>query len=130
MAVVNRLNKAAMTLCLAAIAAISGAGQASNDSKSEVEFSLSVVDQHLNRADNVIRVKQGDQVRLHWSSDQTTKIHLHGYDIEQTLTPSVAVTMSFDAFATGRFPVNLHQPGQRKGGHHGNVLLYFEVMPR
>ena len=35
----------------------------------------------------VVRVKQGDKVRLNLMADKTTEVHLHGYDIEKTVSP-------------------------------------------
>jgi hypothetical protein len=78
----------------------------------------------------VVRVRQGDRVKLNWQSDKVAKIHLHGYDIEKQLSPGKVTSLSFDAYATGRFPVNLHRPGKSRGGHHGTPLLFVEVMPR
>lgn len=91
------------------------------------EFDLAIRDHALARPDNVVPVHLGDVVRLRWTTDTRTTIHLHGYDIESELSREAATTMSFEAHATGRFPVNLH------GGHdHGDssTLLYLEVLPR
>ena len=76
---------------------------------------------------NVIRVRMGDVVRLRWTTDATMTIHLHGYDIESEVSPDAATVMSFEAYATGRFPVNLHS-GHDHGD--GSTLLYLEVLPR
>ena len=71
-----------------------------------------------------IRVSQGDQVELYWSSDKPDVLHLHGYDIHTEVTPDVPAVMQFKAHASGRFPVESH-------GHsgHGN-LIYLEVHPK
>jgi FtsP/CotA-like multicopper oxidase with cupredoxin domain len=74
----------------------------------------------------VIRVSQGDAVTLRWTSDRALTLHLHGYDIEQRLTPGTSATMSFAARATGRFAIEVHA-GQ---GGHGATLGYLEVHPR
>lgn len=73
----------------------------------------------------VIRVRQGDEVVLRWTTDRTLTIHLHGYEIEKTLTPEGPTTMRFTARATGRFPIEIH--GSRRGQE---VLGYLEVHPR
>ena len=71
-----------------------------------------------------IRVSQGDQVELYWSSDKPDVLHLHGYDIHTEVTPDVPAVMQFKAHASGRFPIESH-------GHsgHGN-LIYLEVHPK
>lgn len=77
---------------------------------------------------NVIRVTQGDDVELVWTSDEVVELHLHGYDIELELTANAPGTMSFNARATGRFPVTSHGfGGEHDHGHQ--TLLYLEVYP-
>jgi hypothetical protein len=78
----------------------------------------------------LVRVTQGDVVRLRWTADRATILHLHGYDIEMTVRPGAAADMSFTAHATGRFPVSVHTP-QAGGSHtHEPPLLHVEVHPR
>ncbi len=74
----------------------------------------------------VIRVQQGDEVTLRWTTDKPLTIHLHGYDIEKKLTPKAPITMRFSARATGRFPIEVH--GSRKGEEA--TVGYLEVHPR
>jgi len=80
----------------------------------------------------LIRVKQGDLVKLRWTSDQPLVVHLHGYDIEQPVDPGVVTDMTFAAYATGRFPVYVHAQAVRGGGpaHEGGALINVEVYPR
>jgi hypothetical protein len=78
----------------------------------------------------LVRVTQGDVVKLRWTADRATILHLHGYDIEMTVRPGAVADMSFTARATGRFPVSVHTP-QAGGGHtHEPPLLHVEVHPR
>jgi hypothetical protein len=81
-------------------------------------------------ATRLIRVKQGDVVKLRWSSDRPIALHLHGYDIERKVEPGVVTEMTFTARATGRFPVAEHQA--RPGGSHthGAPIVQVEVLPR
>ena len=83
----------------------------------------------VNVKEKTIRVAEGDVVELRWSSDVKQTLHLHGYDIEAEVRPNSPVVMRFDAFATGRFPVEIHG-GSHTGGHGQPVLLYLEVRPR
>ena len=72
-----------------------------------------------------IRVSRGDQVELRWKSEKRITLHLHGYDIERTVSPQAGATMVFEASIPGRFPVSEHG----RGGRHGRTVLYLEVHP-
>lgn len=79
----------------------------------------------------LIRVKQGDTVRLRWTSDRRIDLHLHGYDIEVRVEPGVAADMTFTARAAGRFPIEEHKGDARAGQSHGEApLVRIEVRPR
>jgi FtsP/CotA-like multicopper oxidase with cupredoxin domain len=73
----------------------------------------------------VIRLQQGDDVTLRWTTDAPVTIHLHGYDLERTLKPGAPTAMSFRARATGRFPITVHGAG--RGAE--TTLGYLEVHP-
>jgi hypothetical protein len=45
----------------------------------------------------LVRVQQDDEVTLKWTSDQVVSLHLHGYDIEAKVAPSVPAEMRFTA---------------------------------
>ncbi len=77
----------------------------------------------------LIRVTQGDVVKLQWSADKPSTVHLHGYDIEKRVTPGAVTELMFTARATGRFPVNLHGSAAEVHGHE-NALVTIEVYPR
>ena len=87
---------------------------------------LAIRGETLPLAQRVIRVQHGDAVTLRWTSDRALTLHLHGYDIEQRVTPGTAATMAFTARATGRFSIEVH--GGPAG--HGATLGYLEVHPR
>lgn len=74
----------------------------------------------------LIRVRQGDDVTLRWTTDAPLTLHLHGYDIETRVSPGAPATMRFTARATGRFPIEVHAHGP--GGER--TLAYLEVHPR
>lgn len=90
--------------------------------------------------ERVLRVKKGDTVRLHWSTDEEVDLHLHGYNIKTKVKPGEPATVTFDARATGRFPVTTHGFGsaeerKKQGDSHSLVgaesaLIYIEVHPR
>lgn len=70
-----------------------------------------------------VRVTEGDDVRIDWTTDEAAELHLHGYDIEVRAKPGRTVSMAFRAKTAGRFPVSAHNFGHR-------ILIYLEVYPR
>ena len=87
---------------------------------------LTLTGGELPRDQRVIRVRQGDDVTLRWTTDRPLTIHLHGYDIERALTPGTPVEMRFTARATGRFAIETHAHGEKKE----RTVGYLEVHPR
>jgi hypothetical protein len=106
-------------------------GQIASSVKAEqLTFELRVERGQVPAKMRLIRVKQGDVVKLRWSSDRPITLHLHGYDIERTVEPGAIAEMNFTARATGRFPVEEHRP-QTGGSHsHGAPIVQIEVFPR
>jgi hypothetical protein len=89
-------------------------------------FDLAMSGGTLPSEQRVIRVQQGDAVTLRWTSDRFLTLHVHGYDVEQRVTPTTTATMRFTARATGRFPIEIHGGD----GHGARTLAYLEVHPR
>ena len=85
-----------LSLALAPKLAVSGA------KADELTFELRIERGHVPANMRLIRVKQGDVVKLRWSSDRSIALHLHGYDIERKIEPGVVAEMTFTARATGR----------------------------
>jgi hypothetical protein len=97
----------------------------------EVSFDLKIENGRVAPGMRLIRVRQGDAVRLKWTSDRPIVLHLHGYDIEARVEPGTVAQMSFTARATGRFPVEEHKQDARAGHSHGEApLVRIEVRPR
>jgi hypothetical protein len=97
----------------------------------EVTFDLKIEKGRVAQSMRLIRVKQGDAVRLRWSTDRPIVLHLHGYDIEIKVEPGKTADMAFTARATGRFPIEEHKPDARGGHSHGEApLARIEVYPR
>jgi hypothetical protein len=98
----------------------------------EATFSLRIEHGQVPKAMRVIRVKEGDFVRLLVSTDRAATLHLHGYDIERQVKPGAVTEFAFKAYATGRFPVYLHGQHAPSGAraHEKAPLLYIEVYPR
>lgn len=79
---------------------------------------------------NVVRAKEGESLVLNWTTDEAVELHLHGYDIELAVKPGTSESMTFEAFATGRFPITLHGHGSDGKAAHMGALGYLEVLPR
>ena len=112
---------ARLTVLVLLLALIAGAGTGTGPRVIE----LAIRDGRLPEDRRVVRVQQGDEVTLRWTTDRPCTLHLHGYDIEEKLAPGTPVSMRFTARATGRFPVEIH-------GLRGEerVIGYLEVHPR
>jgi FtsP/CotA-like multicopper oxidase with cupredoxin domain len=105
---------------LAAVPMLAGAAEPSSKA-----FELAIAKGRVDPAQATVRVKKGDKVELRWTSDRPIGLHLHGYDLQATVTPQSPRTMSFTANITGRFPVSEH----RQGGALERAVLYLEVHP-
>ena len=88
-------------------------------------LTFSVVNGAVPGVGDTVKVQQGDDLELRWSSDKPMELHLHGYDIEVKVSPQAPAVMSFKANIPGRFPIEQHGQGP---GHHRPVL-YLEVHP-
>lgn len=110
-----------------ALAAVATAASVASHA-ADVAYDLRIERGRVPEGRQVIRVKQGDLVKLRWTTDRQIVLHLHGYDIEMKIEPGTTGVMEFVARATGRFPVEVHEPA---GGHsHGEAtLVRIEVYP-
>jgi FtsP/CotA-like multicopper oxidase with cupredoxin domain len=111
---------ALMALLAAAVTQLAAAA----DSQHKV-LTFAIVNGALAGGVDTVRVQQGDELELRWSSDKPIDLHLHGYDIEAKVTPQASAVMAFKANIPGRFPVEPH--GQDAGRHR--AVLYLEVRP-
>jgi hypothetical protein len=97
----------------------------------DLAFDLAIERGRVPASMRLIRVKQGDTVRLRWTTDRPITLHLHGYDIEMKVVPGAVAVMSFRADVAGRFPVEEHRPRAGGGHSHGEAaLVRIEVRPR
>ena len=92
----------------------------------ELTFDLKIERGRVPDNMRLIRIRQGDVVKLRWTTDRPLTLHLHGYDIESDVVPNVVTSIRFTATATGRFPIEVHYHQSRKQG----PLAYIEVRPR
>lgn len=89
-------------------------------------FDLQLHGGELVAAARLVRVQQGDEVTLRWTTDRPVTIHLHGYDVEQKVVPGAPVSMRLTARATGRFAIDVHA----HGASGDRTIGYLEVHPR
>ena len=94
----------------------------------DVRFELEIKDRKL-VGEQLIRVTQGQLVEMVWTTDEETQAHIHGYEVHIPLSPGTPAKVTFEAHATGRFPVTSHGYGDEYGKMH-QILLYFEVHPK
>lgn len=106
-------------LAWAALAPLAGAAAAASQS-----FSVELAGGRA-KGSETLKVRQGDQVEVRFSSDRPMVLHLHGYDIDAKVTPPATGTLSFKAAVAGRFPVHEHRHG---AGNH-RAVLFIEVHP-
>jgi hypothetical protein len=120
-------RSARWALMLALIAAGSAGAPAA-----ELTFEIKIERGHVPDAMRLIRVTEGDVVKLRWTSDQPLILHLHGYDIEKRIAAGAVTELAFTAYATGRFTIHVHAQGAGAGGHaHEDApLATIEVYPR
>ena len=98
----------------------------------ELTFDLKLHNGQVPDSMRLVRVYEGDVVRLRCTTDQPLVLHLHGYDIEKRITPGAVTELRFTANVTGRFPIYMHsQTGQSGAQTHQDVpLVEVEVYPR
>ena len=66
-------------------------------------------------------IAKGEEVVLVIRTDAGEAVHLHGYNVEKTVTPGTPVRIPFTATLPGRFELELHHPDV--------VLAVLEVEP-
>jgi hypothetical protein len=96
-------------------------------------FEITITKGKVPPAQRVLKVTHQDEVSIAWSVDRPMTIHLEGYDIVVEAYPGRPETMKFRAFATGRFPVHVHEIGQgdaKKHAYGHGAPLRLEVHPR
>jgi hypothetical protein len=98
----------------------------------ELTFDIAIERGSVPDTMRLMRVHEGDAVKLRWTSDRPVILHLHGYDIEQRVAAGAVSEMAFAAYATGRFPIEIHGAGAGAGGqaHRDAPLAVIEVYPR
>jgi len=102
---------------------------AGSASAAELTFDIRIEGGRVHDTMQLIRVHEGDSVKLRWTSDRPLTLHLHGYDIEKRVAGDGVIEFSFTANATGRFPIEIHG-AEGSAAHGGAPLAVIEVYPR
>ncbi|MFQ6078693.1 MAG: hypothetical protein ACE5NJ_06095 [Thermodesulfobacteriota bacterium] len=118
-------------LCLFFVLAIGLVGCPGGGSEDR-SFTIDIRNRTIQGTSDTLRVKQQDRVTLWWTTDETVTIHLHGYDIQKVVKPGTPTVFTFQAMATGRYPITAHSFGTARPEKVQNeiTLLYLEVLPR
>ncbi|MCI0687819.1 MAG: cupredoxin domain-containing protein [Sporichthyaceae bacterium] len=56
-----------------------------------------------------VRVEHGDTVRIVLTSDRADELHVHGYDLEESVAAGGTATLEFSADQSGSFEVEAHE---------------------
>ena len=103
------------------------------DVAAKQSFEFRIDQRKLTGGNKTIRILKGDSVEMRWNADEAMTIHIHGYNAEVRVMPGTPAVMRFDAYATGRYPVEAHPVSAKEdhASHRGGItLLYLEVHPR
>ncbi len=71
-------------------------------------FDLDIAAGSIDDEHRTLRVDHNDEVVLRITSDQEATFHLHGYNLETSLTPGETAALAFTANATGKFDFEMH----------------------
>ena len=98
------------TVAIAALIAACGGGE-----PGEIIFDLEIKEHQINI--DVMEAKQDDTVTLNISTDELGEFHIHGYDLQKEITTGEVTTLTFVAFATGKFNIVFHTASEQSEGH-------------
>ena len=102
-------------------------GAARGESNPKKVIEVRIENRKVVAPQGAIRIVEKDVIELRWITDESVKLHLHGYDKLLQVHPGKPAAMSITAHATGRFPITSHGWGAHGHGH--DALTYLEVYP-
>ena len=96
-----------------------------------ISATLDLVQGSIAKSQQLIKVKQNDNIALKVTSDESGEFHLHAYQLAVKLTPNQPQTINFKAYATGRFQFEWHPSANSKpvSSHRHQALATIEVFP-
>lgn len=86
----------------------SGPGMSNQSSEDGVVINLPIVNRDTTLTRDDLRVSQGDNVSISFTSDEPGEIHLHGYDLTAPVSPDSPGQLNFVAATAGAFAINFH----------------------
>jgi hypothetical protein len=95
-------------LCLAAASPALTADMGLAATRKRHVINLKIQRRQVMTERQTIRISEGDEVLINWTTDEALELHLHGYNIHVIATPDHPVSMSFRAHTAGRFPIAAH----------------------
>lgn len=81
----------------------------SDQAQKVVEVGVSVHDGKVSPKPRRVAVPLGSQVRMQITSDVDDEVHVHGYDVEETLEAGRTTTVELQADQPGLFEVETHE---------------------
>ena len=99
---------------------------------SQRTFDLNLIGNSVAAPQRLLRVDKGETVHLRLTSDTPGDLHLHGYQLAAKLVPGKTATLSFQAYASGRYPFEWHATGDARKNirHHAPPLAALDVQPK
>ena len=86
----------------------SGPGMPNQSSEDGVVINLPIVNRDTTLTRDDLRVSQGDNVSINFTSDEPGEIHVHGYDLTAPVSPGSPGELNFVAETAGAFAINFH----------------------
>jgi FtsP/CotA-like multicopper oxidase with cupredoxin domain len=83
------------------------------DEPQERIYDVAIEGSAMNPAE--ISAEEGDFVTLRLTSESPVEVHVHGYDLEEEVSPGEETELSFEADATGRFEIEDHETEAQLG---------------
>jgi hypothetical protein len=97
-------------LAILALAGLFTAACGGGDDPVALEFDVDIRDQSVQGESRFV-AKNGDTVSLHFSVDEPSLVHLHGYDIEKEVLLGAVTTVTLNANMEGSFVITVHSTG-------------------
>ncbi len=115
-------NVSAPGLATAVMSPTAEAPKAPEPTPATESFEFELQNGRLISGPTVVKVHQGDRLRLRFRSNATDELHLHGYNLKAQLRAGTEASWEFEASKPGRYGFELH--------HAKAELGAIEVYPR
>ncbi len=111
-------------------AAVAGMPAWGQDAVADRTFALRI--EGASREPQVLRAFKDERLRIEVRADRAIVVHIHGLGAEIVAAPGKPGDALVVAKATGRFPVQVHDPADPRvsAHHHRAPFAYVEVHPK